>query len=229
MRRWVLGGVVAGVVGAVLMMSVAARLGIVAVLVQRPDTHEFWYYSRAAGISAYLALALSVIWGLLLSTRLVDTRVPRGRGVELHTWLSAVALALIAAHALLLLGDPYVRFDVVDVVLPFASAYRPAAVALGVLSAYGTAIVFGSFWLRRHIGQRTWRIVHILVFPTFVGVTLHGLLAGSDSATAWMRITYLVCSALVIWLLVYRLVSKTTAAPSTSRVLLLAVSPDSSR
>lgn len=172
----------------------------------------FWYLSRAAGVSAYLALALSVMWGLLLSTRLVDTLI--ARSVELHKWISAVALALVAAHALVLIGHPYVRFDMLGVLLPFASAYRPAAIALGVLSAYGSVVVFGSFWLRRQIGQRTWRIVHILAFPTFVAVTLHGMLAGTDSGTAWMRSAYLLASAVLIWLMAYRVISRLSARRS---------------
>ena len=208
MRKWILGGIVGGLIGALLVTSVGARLGVVAVDLQRPDTHWFWYLSRAAGISAYVALALSVIWGLLLSTRLADTWIARGHSVELHKWISAVALALVAAHALVLIGDPYVRFGLLDVLLPFASAYRPAAVASGVLSAYGSVVVFSSFWLRRQIGQRTWRIVHILAFPTFVTVTLHALVAGTDSGTAWMRSVYLLSSGAVIWLLAYRVISR---------------------
>lgn len=103
------------------------------------------------------------------------------------------------------------RFDLLDVLLPFASAYRPAAITFGVLSAYCTVVVFGSFWLRRQIGQRAWRIVHILAVPTFVTVTLHAVLAGTDSETAWMRSVYLLCSGMFIWLLVYRVVSRSSA------------------
>jgi methionine sulfoxide reductase heme-binding subunit len=214
MRKWILAGTAVGLIGAVLMTSVGVRPGLIAGELQRPDTHWFWYLSRAAGISAYLALALSVIWGLLLSTRLVDTWIARGHSVELHTWISAIALALVAAHALVLIGDPYVRFDLLHVLLPFASAYRPVAVALGVLSAYGSVVVFGSFWLRRQVGQRTWRIVHILAFPTFVTVTLHGMLAGTDSGTAWMRSVYLLSSGVFVWLLAYRVISRLSADSS---------------
>lgn len=227
MRKWILAGIASGLFGALLITSVGARLGVIAVDLQRPDTHWFWYLSRTAGISAYLALALSVVWGLLLSTRLADTWIARGHSVELHKWISAVALALIAAHALVLIGDPYVRFDLLDVLLPFASAYRSAAIALGVLSAYGSVVVIGSFWLRRQIGQRTWRIVHVLAVPTFVAVTLHAVLAGTDSETAWMCGVYLLSSGAFIWLLAYRVISRlgarsTAELPSASRARVLA-------
>ncbi|HEX8968014.1 MAG TPA: hypothetical protein VF937_09050 [Chloroflexota bacterium] len=210
MRKWILIGMVAGLFASLAVMSIGARFGIVAVDLQRPDTHWFWYLSRAAGISAYLALALSVVWGLLLSTGLADTWIARGRSVDLHKWTSAVALALVLTHAFVLVGDPYVRFDLVAVVVPFAAEYRRLAVALGVLSAYGTVVVFGSFWLRRQIGQRTWRVVHVLAFPTFGLVTLHGILAGSDSGTPWMRLVYLLGGGVVLWLVTYRLVTQST-------------------
>jgi predicted ferric reductase len=215
MSRWILGGGVAGATTVLLLISSAARLGIVVVDLQRPDTHWFWYLSRAAGLSAYLALTLSVAWGLLLSTNLADKWIARGRSVELHKWISAVALALILAHALVLVGDPFVRFDLVDLLVPGASQYRQLAVALGVLSAYGTVSVLGSFWLRRLIGQRTWRAVHILAFPTFGLVTLHGMLAGSDSATLWMRLVYLLSTAIVLWLVTYRLLARSAARASS--------------
>jgi predicted ferric reductase len=91
-----------------LVVSAAVRLGLVSVALGRPDTHWFWYVSRAAGVCAYPALALSVLGGLLLSTGIVDAWIARARSVEVHRWLSAVALGLMAGHTLVLVGDPYV-------------------------------------------------------------------------------------------------------------------------
>ena len=216
MRKWILVGTVVGLIGGWLVVSTAVRLGFVSVNLERADTHWYWYVSRAAGISAYLALTLSILWGLLLSTAIADAWIARGRSVELHKWISAVALALIVAHALILVGDPYVRFDLLDVLVPFASEYRRIAVALGILSGYGSVVVFGSFWLRRLIGQRTWRVVHVVAFPTFGLVTLHGMLAGSDSATTWMRLVYLVSTTIVLWLVTYRLTLRSAARSPAS-------------
>jgi hypothetical protein len=115
-----------------------------------------------------------------------DGCIARARSVDVHRWISAVALGLLAAHGLVLLGDPYVRFDAVDLLVPFVSAYRPLAMGLGVLAAYVILAVFGSIWLRGRIGRRAWRLVHYLVFPTLGLVTLHGL-AGTDSASPWMH------------------------------------------
>jgi methionine sulfoxide reductase heme-binding subunit len=207
LRNAIGAGLIAGLLATVFVLTVAARLGLVAVGFERLDTHSFWYLSRAAGISAYLALAASVVWGLLLSTGVADAWIARARSIDVHGWISAVALGLVAAHGLVLLGDPYVRFDAVDLFVPFVSAYRSLAMGVGVLAAYVVVAVFGSFWLRRRIGQRAWRLVHYLAFPMLGLVTLHGLLAGTDSSSPWMRMIYLAVSAIIIWLSVYRVVA----------------------
>jgi methionine sulfoxide reductase heme-binding subunit len=207
LRKSIGAGLTAGLLATVFVLTVAARLGLVVVSLERPDTHWFWYLSRAAGISAYLALALSVVWGLLVSTAVADAWIARARSIHLHRWISAVALGFVAAHGLVLVGDPYVRFDAVDLLVPFVSAYRPLAVGVGMLAAYVAVAVFGSIWLRRRIGQRAWRLVHYLAFPMLGLVTLHGLLAGTDSASPWMRMIYLAVSAIIIWLSMYRLIA----------------------
>ena len=203
-RRAVPVGIVLGTGLLVLGLTLATRLGLVAVPFDRPDTHLFWYVGRAAGISAYLALTLSVVWGLLVSTGVADSWVARARSVDVHRWISAVGVGLTVGHAVVLLGDRFVGFDALDLLVPFLAPYRPVAVGLGVLANYGLVVVFGSFWLRRRIGQRGWRIAHYLAFPTVVLATAHGMLAGTDSATPWMRLVYLAVSAVVLWLTAYR-------------------------
>ncbi len=203
-RRAALVGLGFGIALLILGLTVAARPGLMAMPLERPDTQLFWYMGRAAGISAYLALALSVLWGLLVSTGVADGWVARARSVDVHRWISAVGLGLTVGHAVVFVGDRYVSFDALDLLVPFLAPYRPVAVGLGVLGAYGFAVVFGSFWLRRRIGQRGWRIAHYLAFPTVVLVTLHGMLAGTDSGTPWMRLVYMGVSAAVLWLSVYR-------------------------
>ena len=45
------------------------------------------------------------------------------------------------------------------------------------------AIVVGSFYVRRQIGQRAWRTLHYVTFLAFLGATAHGVMAGTDSGT----------------------------------------------
>jgi predicted ferric reductase len=162
-----------------------------------------------------VALVLATIWGLLLSTSLADAIVSRGRSLEAHRWLSAAALALSVAHAVPLIGDRYIGFDLLDMVVPFLAPYRPIAVGLGIVGLYLALAVYGSFWLRAHLGQRDWRAVHFLSFPAFGLVTLHGLYAGTDSGAPWLRMIYLAAILAVGALTVVRLLGH--AGPGVRR------------
>jgi hypothetical protein len=166
-----------------------------------------WYGARATGFLAYFAIAGSVVYGLLLSTKLLDVIAHRPVSFALHKDLALAGLALSGLHGLLLLGDHTFAFTPVAIALPFASPYAPAAVAVGQLAFYIVAIVTGSFYVRRQIGQRAWRLIHYLTFLGFVGVTVHGLAAGSDTGAPWATWSYLIPVAAVVFLFVYRLVT----------------------
>ncbi len=166
-----------------------------------------WYVARATGFLAYFAIAGSVIYGLLLSTKLLDAIAHRPVSFALHKDLALVGLALSGLHGLLLLGDHTYAFTPVAIAVPFASPYAPAAVAVGQLAFYVVAIVTGSFYVRRQIGQRAWRLIHYLTFLAFAGVTAHGIASGSDTAAPWATWAYLVPVAAVVFLFAYRLVT----------------------
>jgi predicted ferric reductase len=166
----------------------------------------FWYLSRALGVVAYVALTLEVVLGLSASTGQLDRALGRARVIELHSWLSAVALGTLGGHAVVLLGDQTVKLSVLQVLVPFTTEYRPFAVGLGVVSAYLALVVHGSFWLRKRIGPRTWRKTHYVTFAVFTLATFHGLLAGSDAEAPAMRALFAGATGLVASLTFLRIV-----------------------
>ena len=176
-------GVAIGFVLLALAGAIASRTGLAAIDLPRPAGTGAWLLARATGYAAFAALALDVVAGLLVSTK--NRRVTRGALVDLHQWLSPLALALVLGHALVLLADGYIRFDLLDVLVPFASRYRPAAVGLGVLAGYLAVVVHASFALRKRLGTKRWRRLHYLSFVAFAAATLHAILAGTDAARAW--------------------------------------------
>jgi predicted ferric reductase len=203
MRRPIVLGFFVALAVLILADAIAARAGVVAGFA-RSDGPWFWIASRAAGVTAFVALTLDVTFGLFLSTGLADAWIPRARSVELHRWLSASALALAALHALALAGDRFVRFDLLDALVPFLSSYRPFAVGLGVLALWLAWIVHASFSVRRRIGVARWRLLHYASFVVFVLAAAHGLLAGTDTARPWMTNIYIVAVATVVAMSVIR-------------------------
>lgn len=217
MARRILIGAGLGLALLIVLDAVATRLGLAPGAIPKLAGTAAWTTARAAGVIAFVALTLDVVFGLLVSTGAADRLVPRGRSVEIHRWLSSVALALTAGHAVVLLGDRFVRFDVLDLLVPFLSPYRAVAVGLGILAGYGALVVHLSFGVRRRLGVKTWRRLHFLSFAVFGAALTHGVLAGSDSGRVGMQLLYLGSAALVAGLTLHRAVVIPIARRATRR------------
>jgi methionine sulfoxide reductase heme-binding subunit len=206
-RRWIGLAIVALVVEATLV-----RLGVVSDPIPKLAGTAAWTTSRAAGVTAFAALTLDVVFGLFVSTGLVDRWVPRGASVDVHKWLSSVALTLVGVHSLALLVDPAVHFDALDALVPGMSSYRAGAIAIGVLAMYGALVVHLSFGWRKRIGVRAWRALHFTAFLVFVGAIAHGMLAGSDTSHHGMRALYAGSGVVVTALVLIRIAVATIRA-----------------
>ncbi len=204
MHRRILAGVAIGVGLLGMLAATAARLGLTASPLPTISGTSPWTTARASGLTALLALALGMVFGLLVATGAADRLIRRGRAIEIHRWLSSVSLVLIAIHIVVLTTDRFVRFDLLDVLVPFLSSYRRMAVGVGVLAAYGAVVVHASFDLRARIGAKTWRKLHYLSFFVFVSAVTHGVFAGSDSTVAGIQVLYVVCGTVVGLLVLYR-------------------------
>jgi hypothetical protein len=80
-----------------------------------------------------------------------------------------------------LVADNYLHFGVADLLVPFASSWRPSAVALGVVSLWLLLAIELTSLLMRKLPRRLWRRIHMSSYVLFWTATLHGLLAGTDA------------------------------------------------
>jgi predicted ferric reductase len=167
----------------------------------------WWYVTRAAGLVAYLLLWLSMVWGLAVSSKIFDPFLTRDYTYDFHQYLSLFSLGFVALHVIVLMLDRYLPFSLMQVLVPFTSAYRPLWVGLGVISLYLLALVTVTFYLRKRIGMRAFRWIHVLSLLGYLGVTLHALFAGTDSTLASTQIIYKGSFLLVIFLTSYWLVN----------------------
>jgi len=167
--------------------------------------HEFWYLSRAAGFTAYLALFASMALGILITSRAAARTGRQQLVFDMHRLTAILALALSIFHVYVLLGDQYFSFSVWQLSLPFASPYRTLPSTLGIISLYAMGIVVASFYVRKYIGHRAWRVIHFVTFAMYGGVTLHGITAGTDTVQTWAKVIYLSTGLAVLALLAYRI------------------------
>jgi hypothetical protein len=116
-------------------------------------------------------------------------------------------------HLTALWLDSFVQLSWLQLLaFPWTSSYRPLAVTLGFLAMVALILTTGSGALRRHLPG--WRIVHALAYLTFGLSVFHGILAGSDTHSAWAICLYAGALAGVGVTLLRRLIPK---APSERR------------
>ncbi len=175
-----------------------------------------WYVTRISALLAYLALTGSVVYGLLLSTKILDRIAHRAVSFTLHQDLSSIGLALALVHVAVLMIDRSVPYSPLEVLIPFSGPYRPLWVGIGQITLAITLLVLLSFYVKKRIGAPAWRRVHYLSFLAFLGATVHGLMAGSDTQAAWVFLGYLVMTTIVVFLFVYRIVLSVVAKRSAA-------------
>ena len=164
----------------------------------------WWYVARASGIVAWLMLTASVLWGIVLATRAFPrTRRPAWL-LDLHRWLGGLTLSFVAIHIAALVADNFTPFGLADVTIPFASSWRPAPVALGVVSMWLLVAVQLTSLAMRKLPRKFWRAVHLSSYGTFVLATLHGAFAGTDRNARMFILTAALCIAFVVWSTGYR-------------------------
>ncbi len=169
------------------------------------DIKAFWYVSRGLAIMSYLLIWLSVVWGLLMTTRLSRIWPGPVTTADLHKFISILGLSLATLHGLILMGDKYMNMSLAQVFIPFSvQSYRPGWIGLGQIAMYLLALIVVSFYFRQAIGQKLWRLIHYLSFFTFFAVLIHGLAAGSDTMTPGMFFVYYLTGTVVLFLTFYR-------------------------
>ncbi|MBX0328028.1 hypothetical protein K2Z83_10105 [Oscillochloris sp. ZM17-4] len=166
---------------------------------------SFWYLTRASAFVSYGLIWWSMALGLAITNRMARAW-PGGPTVsDLHEYASLLGLAFAAIHALSLLGDHYIGYSLTQVLVPFAStAYRPLEVGLGQLAFYLMIPVTFTFYVRRWIGGRAWRVIHYLSFGLFGLALAHGVWSGSDSGAIWAQWAYAASGISLVALTYYR-------------------------
>jgi predicted ferric reductase len=177
-----------------------------------------WQIARSSGIVAWVLVTASVVWGLLLSTRVLG-RGPSPRWLtDLHRFLGGLSVVFVAVHLTGLALDSYLHFGPVELLVPFASGWRPTEVALGVTAFYLLLAVEITSLAKRRVPRRAWKVVHLTSFGAFWLATVHGITAGSETRNPIMWGAYLGAAAIVLFLTLVRILSsRATRTPVVSR------------
>jgi predicted ferric reductase len=141
-----------------------------------------WYVARSSGLVGWALLTASVLWGLAISTKATTFghRPKPSWMLDLHRYLGGLATIFVGLHVAAIVADTYLHFDLASILVPFASAWRPGAVAWGVVGLYLLAAVELTTLARKRLPRRLWRLTHFASFPLFLTATMHAVTAGTD-------------------------------------------------
>ena len=166
----------------------------------------YWYLSRSSAIVGYFMLWGSMVLGLAITDKLARAWPGGPTFAALHEHTGWLGLVFSIFHALVLLGDGYIGYNLTQLLVPFASAnYLPFWVGLGQIGLYLMAFVVVSFYMKRWISYWLWRTLHYLSFAVFALGMAHGLMSGTDSTGLPMQLVYWGSAASVVGLIIYRI------------------------
>jgi sulfoxide reductase heme-binding subunit YedZ len=163
-----------------------------------------WFTTRGSGIVSLLLSTAVVSLGLLVTVRWSRPTWPRFLTAELHRRIALVSIVFVALHVVTAIADPFTSLGFLAAVVPFASSYRPAAVAFGVVSVHLMLAVTVTSLVRQRLGHRLWRAVHWLAYGAWPLAVLHSLTAGSDAFSPWMVALTGLCVLVVVATLAWR-------------------------
>ncbi len=176
-----------------------------------------WMAIRGSGIIAFLLLAGSTVWGLLISTKVLGRAVKAKPVAWFHESLAIGSLVATGIHMYFLFNHDFIDFGYRSLLVPGASAWRPLPVALGVIAFYTMFVVTASFYVKKWIGQNAWRVIHMASFGTFVGAALHGVFSGTDSGHPVVTTMYVASLAMVTMLMIIR-IAQSAAPPARTAI-----------
>jgi methionine sulfoxide reductase heme-binding subunit len=170
--------------------------------------------SSTLGLIATAVLTFNLLLGILLST--AYRRSPLWKRLppllkkvsldDLHNWTAYVALALALAHPLLLLPDAATKFRLVDIVFPVFAPHQAVWAILGALALYAliTVIVTTQKRVKRRLGFRTWKNIHLISYGTALLFIIHGVVMDpelKDRPVDWLdaeKVLSEICGLLLI-------------------------------
>lgn len=168
------------------------------------DEKLWWYVARSSGLVSWWLVAASVFWGLFLSTRVMNGRPRPAWLLDLHRFLGGLSVVFTGVHVAALVADNYTHFGPTDILVPFASDWRPSAVAWGVVSVYLLVAIELTSLAMRRIPKTWWRAVHMTSFALFALTTVHAFTAGADSGNAAVQWSALAMTTVFVFLTTYR-------------------------
>jgi predicted ferric reductase len=141
---------------------------------------------------AAVLLILSLLWGVLLTTRALKPMDRPAWMLAMHRWISGLAVTSTVVHLLALVADSYLYYGWKEILVPYGSDYKPGATALGIVAFYLLVLVQVTSLLMKKLPKRLWRGIHYSSYATAWLVMVHGATAGTDASNPIYQVVALI-------------------------------------
>jgi sulfoxide reductase heme-binding subunit YedZ len=141
--------------------------------------------SAAAGLTATGFLTLNFIFGMMMSTAYKRTKIWKSLPkiiqkisiYKLHNVTAYLALSFVLIHPFLLLLDSSTKFTLINILFPIHAPHQKLFVALGTISMYAiiTVIITTQKVVKKKLGFRLWKNIHLVSYLTALLFIVHGL------------------------------------------------------
>jgi methionine sulfoxide reductase heme-binding subunit len=176
-----------------------------------------WYVARSSGIVAWVLIAASIVWGLMLSSRLVRKRGVPAWLLDLHKYLGTLALVFTAVHIAGLVGDNWAHYGLKQILVPLTDLDQPSrgpsalSVAWGIVGFYLLIAIQITSWLMRRMPRKVWHAIHLSSVALFVSGSIHAFTSGKDRGNRLWQMTAIIGILFVLQLTLFRLVTLRSA------------------
>jgi predicted ferric reductase len=168
----------------------------------------YWYLSRGTAFVSLSLLWLSMALGVSITNKMARLWPGAPAAFAIHEYVSLLGLAFAIFHAVVILGDQYINFTLLQLLIPFSTVdYRPFWVGLGQLGFYAWAIIAITFYIRPIIGQKSWRFLHYGSFGMYLLGIFHGIYSGTDTSQNWAQNYYWYSAGILLFMLMYRILA----------------------
>jgi ring-1,2-phenylacetyl-CoA epoxidase subunit PaaE len=141
--------------------------------------------SSTIGLFATVALTINLLLGMLVSTNYIRLSlwqkmpnfIRRFNLVDIHNWTAYIALLLATVHPILLLFDASTKFTLADIVFPINAPSQKLYVAMGTVALLAVIVIIITTQkvIKKKIGFRTWKNIHLAAYIAALLFLVHGV------------------------------------------------------
>ncbi len=186
------------------------------IVTERVSDYWSWYIVRASGFVAAGILFVLIISGIGQVTGFIYRYIEPIKAWVIHKTLAISLLVAIAIHGGFLLINHYIKFNLVEILVPFASTYYnetsfaginigALGVTFGIFATYIIVFVVLTSLKIIDTNKKLWRKFHFLSYLAVFFIFLHALYVGTDLKFGFFRDFWLLAGFMLILAGAYRL------------------------